>query len=392
MNFIVFSDDWGLHPSSSQHLFRQVSREHNVLWVNTVGMRTPSLSIGDLLKSLRKLKSMVFGSFIAARKQDTSSRLIAIQPLMIPFPGNRLAEAFNRRSVLRAVRAHTFKHDLSAPVIVSTVPNACDVVSHLGASAVIYYCVDDFSKWPGLAADVVSRMEGRLVERSDSIIVASPVLEEHLADCRKPIYQLGHGVDLEHFKKAANFSKQSPQRTSRNIAAFFGLLDERFDEALVSRLADRLPSWDFILIGPSVVELSDLRAKRNVSFIGPVDYADLPNQIRDANALILPYVLSTATRTITPLKLNEYLATGIPVICSRIPFVSDADGLIQTPAGIEGWSSALEQALGEHTEQRMQAVLKRLKGATWEDKASTLLECCTETLRLKSQHAGSDDA
>ena len=36
-SFLVFADDWGRHPSSCQHLIRQLLARYPVLWVNTIG-------------------------------------------------------------------------------------------------------------------------------------------------------------------------------------------------------------------------------------------------------------------------------------------------------------------------------------------------------------------
>ena len=41
MKFLVFSDDWGVHPSSCQHIFRVLAPDHETVWVNTVGEATP---------------------------------------------------------------------------------------------------------------------------------------------------------------------------------------------------------------------------------------------------------------------------------------------------------------------------------------------------------------
>src|SRR5262245_8337679 len=38
---LVFSDDWGRHPSSCQHLIRRLRQDFPVLWVNTIGTRQP---------------------------------------------------------------------------------------------------------------------------------------------------------------------------------------------------------------------------------------------------------------------------------------------------------------------------------------------------------------
>ena len=47
VSFIVFSDDWGRHPSSCQHLFRRLLPRYRTFWVNTIGMRRPRLDLAE---------------------------------------------------------------------------------------------------------------------------------------------------------------------------------------------------------------------------------------------------------------------------------------------------------------------------------------------------------
>jgi hypothetical protein len=58
---VVFSDDWGRHPSSAQHLIRQLLPRYRVDWVNTVGTHRPQLSLGDLRRGVEKLKDWTAG-------------------------------------------------------------------------------------------------------------------------------------------------------------------------------------------------------------------------------------------------------------------------------------------------------------------------------------------
>ena len=53
---LVFADDWGRHPSSCQHLVRQLLPRHRVVWVNTIGTRAPALNLATLQRGLGKLR------------------------------------------------------------------------------------------------------------------------------------------------------------------------------------------------------------------------------------------------------------------------------------------------------------------------------------------------
>ena len=64
---LVFSDDWGRHPSSCQHLMRQLLDRYNVIWVNTIGTRAPRLDMATLSRAAGKLKSWIGPSSVAQR-------------------------------------------------------------------------------------------------------------------------------------------------------------------------------------------------------------------------------------------------------------------------------------------------------------------------------------
>ena len=46
-DLVVFGEDWGGLPSSTQHLFTHLGLGRKVLWVNSIGLRKPRLTIAD---------------------------------------------------------------------------------------------------------------------------------------------------------------------------------------------------------------------------------------------------------------------------------------------------------------------------------------------------------
>ena len=56
MKFIVFGEDWQSHPSSTQHLFKQLAKQHQVIWINSIGMRKPTFRLIDVKRVFNKLK------------------------------------------------------------------------------------------------------------------------------------------------------------------------------------------------------------------------------------------------------------------------------------------------------------------------------------------------
>jgi hypothetical protein len=56
---LVFSDDWGRHPSSCQHLISHLLPTRQVVWVNTIGTRPPRLDLATVKRGFEKLRQWV---------------------------------------------------------------------------------------------------------------------------------------------------------------------------------------------------------------------------------------------------------------------------------------------------------------------------------------------
>ena len=379
--YVVFSDDWGVHPSSCQHLFRRISATQPVLWVNTIGLRDPDCSLRDLRKAASKLRRMLFSRVApeeAAQPVVPAHSPRVCQPFMLPFARFRAVRAFNRWSVIRAVEQAVADMGLIDPVIVSTVPNACDYASAFPARRLVYYCVDDFSLWPGHDATYVKGLEAQLIERAEVLVATSSALCERLALSGKPTHLLHHGVDIRHFSRRDQTAHPLLAAISGPKVGYFGLLDERLDQALVQAVALREPALQFVLVGPQAVAMHALAALPNVHFTGPVPYDQLPALVSGLSVLLLPYQSDALGQSLSPLKLREYLATGLPVISSPLHDAQAYASLIRFAEGSDAWCRALRDALLEAPEDRLANVRQALAGQDWSDKAAELQAWCHE--------------
>jgi glycosyltransferase involved in cell wall biosynthesis len=371
-DFIVFSDDWGEHPSSCQHLFRHISRDHRVIWVNTIGMRDPKWSPGDFRKILLKVSKMLRGGRARHGSEDRAANVHVIQPMMLPYSGLAMIRAFNRWSVIRSVRALAARLGFEAPVVVSTVPNACDVVDAFDARKIVYYCVDDFSLWPGLNRPLVERMEDRLIGKADRLLATSRRLYSRLVGSGRDVTLFSHGVDLELFGSPAAALHPLLAKVPAPRVGYFGLFDERSDQALLAGVAEAMPKVSFVFTGPVNVKTAVLRRLSNVHFTGPVPYAELPSVIFGLRVLLIPYKVERFTDAISPLKLKEYLATGMPVISTSLAEALAHEPYLHLADGVEAWTAAVHAALsGTLPHQRSARAF--LEGDSWVAKARQLL-------------------
>ena len=376
MKFLVFSDDWGEHPSSCQHLFKILSDLHPTIWVNTVGLRVPGFNLNDAVKSFRKLSAMMSEPGRDRQHKEQATPIVCIPP-MTPFHSPPWLANWNHNSLKKNVLKELRQQRFDEYTIITTTPSVSDVLSQLGARKIIYYCVDDFSEWPGMEKQLILDLEGRLLQQTDAVICTSQVLYKKFRDYY-PTHLLKHGVDLELFSSPAPVEHRCLDRIPSPRVGYFGNIDQRTDFHFIQKLALALPYVSFVFTGPTQANVSDLKMHPNIFFTGAIPYGELPSVVQGWDACLLPYHLNALTRNINPLKLKEYLATGKPVISTPLPDACELSEFVKIieARNIAGWRNAIDEAISGQWLPDKKALGEFLANESWTRKADIFLRIC----------------
>ncbi len=311
LDFVVFSDDWGRHASSCQHLFDRLARRHRVLWVNTIGLRAPKVDSFTLGRGLDKFRQW------SRPLRRIGENLHVYAPAMLPAAGGsvgRLNAEWVTRRLLRVLRRLRFEH----PILFASIPTAADYLGRLGEQAAAYYITDDYRFWPGANPEIIATQDARLTAEADLVLPCGEALavgRQTTAD----VQLLRHAVDLDHF--VAQDACDEPADLAsipHPRLCFFGLIYEKIDLDLFARVARTHQDKHLVLIGPVKTDISALAALPNVHVLGPRPYADLPRYLRHMDVLLLAYRLDEQTTRNAPLKIRECLAAGKPTVAKGI--------------------------------------------------------------------------
>jgi glycosyltransferase involved in cell wall biosynthesis len=328
---LVFADDWGRHPSSCQHLVRHLLPKYEVFWVNTIGTRRPRLDLATLKRGLEKLRHWTRKG---SAGDELPNNLHVLTPKMWPWFRSTLDRRINK-SLLRRQLEPVIQRIGRPVVAITTLPIVADLVGELSVERWVYYCVDDFSEWPGLDREALQRLDDDLIGRADSLIAVSETLERKMIQRGRQADLLTHGVDLDFWQSpgaAAPVSELAGLQPP--FVVFWGVVDKRMDIAFVHRLADEMKAGTIILVGPDADPDPALLRINRVTRILPVPYDHLPRLAKAADVLVMPYADLPVTRAMQPLKLKEYLATGRPTVVRDLPATrewSNAADLVSTP-------------------------------------------------------------
>lgn len=374
-DFLVFSDNWRGLPTSAIHLFRELSTSHRVFWFNTIG-RMPRLTWDDARTVWRTLKSWFFGQE-RSRGGDTTAVVPPVNVfdvVMIPH-FKPLTRRLNRSLFAQSFRSVSKTYRLRDPIVLTTLPCACDFLQVIGDVPAVYYCVDDFRHYPGHNSEDWSRMEDQLLASVDGLIVSSRELAKKLRnEC--PVLYLPHGVDVQHFTRRTSRA-DSPTKRGPNappVVGFFGLIDEWVDVELILRLSQEFPQVSFVLLGKSRVNLAALTQRKNVRYLGHVPYRDLPAHASCFDVGLIPFKNTPLTRAVNPLKLLEYFALGLPVLSSALPELTGHPGPIWLARTHEEFARQLADLLQQDLDVLARAARRCAAEHTWQQRALRLAE------------------
>ncbi|NVN83322.1 glycosyltransferase [Vibrio sp. Scap16] len=340
-DLIVFGEDFGGLPSSTQHLVRHLALRHKVLWVNSIGLRQPKLSAKDATRAFNKL----FGKTKAVTQNMLDSEghdnITVVNLKTIPAPDSAISRKLAKLMMLHQLKPIIAELKLEAPILWTSLPTAVDLCGHLGESSVVYYCGDDFSALAGVDHDTVAKHESELIEKADLIFAASNKLMTKFPENKTQL--LPHGVDVSLFSTPAPRAADLLS-SHRPIAGFYGSLSKWLDYDMIERVASATPEWDFVFIGPNELDTLMLPKLSNVHYLGPRPHHTLPSYSQHWDVSLLPFVDNEQIRACSPLKLMEYLAAGTPIVATPFPALDPYQEHVTTVGSANQMICALDHA------------------------------------------------
>ncbi len=139
VDLVVFGEDWHGHPSSTQHLIKNLRYDRKIVWINSIGMRAPRVTARDAKRLLSKARQ-AFRPY-----QTLGPDFTVVSPTAIPLHGFGLAQKLNGTLIRHVANRAICRTSIGRRVLWISLPTAVKSVGTLGESAVVYYCGDDFS-------------------------------------------------------------------------------------------------------------------------------------------------------------------------------------------------------------------------------------------------------
>ena len=360
---------------STVALTRELARTYRVLYVE----HPPTITSQARTLLQKPRKPLRWSAHLRCETHDDRHDVHILTPPPV-VPMNALPERvydavlnWNAARIGPTIRNTLARLGMSRPVVLNALNPHYGValVDAFDESARLYYCYDEVRArdWNGRHG---GRMEDRYLEQVDAVVGTSAALYHRLADRHEAAYFVPNGVDFDLFHRAAAAETDAPSNDPPCVG-YLGSLDERLDYDLLESLVQAHPEWTFRFVGRLCVpDARRLERHPNVTLTGPQPPDALPEALRTMDAGLIPFARTPFTRCIYPLKVNEYLAAGLPVVSTAFADLSDFAGVIDVAHTAGAFRQAVADAVRPAPPADVSARIELARSNSWAHRGRAL--------------------
>lgn len=312
LNSISWEPTWSTFRQRVQNIARELARMgHPGIFVNGLGVADKAIS--EVVEAGPDAVSAAVRSYIEERLREPA----VLPNLRVISPPDSPDHPGIRKVFLKELLSLMAEEN---PIVYYSTPfhwvDELDVIPR--EVPVIYDCADEHSafSYAGLL-DLAN--ENRLVASADLVICSAARLMVNKLQLNERVYYLPNAVDPDYFSGDA-FPPTDLADIPRPVIGFVGGVSEWVDLDLVAHLARTYPDCSVVLIGPVDSQVYQrLTRLPNVHLLGSRPYNQVYRYLTNFDVGIIPFKVNELTLSVSPLKLYEYLAAGLPTVTTNLP-------------------------------------------------------------------------
>lgn len=331
---------------------------------------------------IKKRKNALFRrEDIYTNPTDFPKNLTIVTP-PVTIPINFLPESFlyssiakiNDKRIFETLRSVLRDFDIKDWIFINCFDPfyARDFPADLNPSLKVYQCMDDLSQVPYSAKHGV-RLEEDIVRKFDITLCTSKELTRINSRFTNHAYFHPNAADIALFNQVNETRFERPDELKsidKKIIGFTGSIEYRTDFELVEKLAAHHSDKQLVFVGPLRTDEMNKRGllkRDNVTLIGPKKITDLPPYLQFMDVVMIPYKKNKLTKSIYPLKINEYLGAGKPVVAVNfsedISSFADVSYIVDTH---DEFIKKIDEAIDSDSDEKRLKRIKRAADNTWE--------------------------
>jgi len=374
---MLCQQSWHLRlGTNARSMARELARQHRVLYVH-MPLDVKALAHGLRKPEIRQHLRIVLGLANGLTQAEPNLWVYTPDCLALSvswLPAGRLfnlANSLNAWLLARSLRRAARRLGFGQPVLLQDgiIFQGTELKRLLRPRQFVYYLRDYMLEVPyfrrhGPAA------EARLLQRADVVAANSGYLADYAREVNPQSYDIGQGCELDRYHAdVRHFEPTDLASVPHPRIGYTGYLTTvRLDLELLIGLARQRPDWQLVLVGPEDNDFaqSSLHQLPNVHFLGNKSPERLPAYVQHFDACINPQLHNPTTAGNYPLKIDEYLAMGKPVVATHTRTMDLFAEHVYLARRAADWPELLTTALAQADPARAARAVAFARSHTWE--------------------------
>jgi len=252
----------------------------------------------------------------------------------------------------------------------------------------VYQSMDDLTQ-VAYTAKHGTRLEADIIRKYDITLTTSRELRRLKLKYSDQVYLHPNAADFSSFQRALTEKFPRPpelmKEEGRKIIGYTGNIESRIDYQLLKAVIEYHTDKTIAMVGPVTTpehKTIALTEYPNVVMIGSKKIDQLPAYLQYFDCALIPFKKNILTKSIYPLKINEYLAAGRPVVATDFSEdIQSFQDVIYIGRDTREFVQRIDQAIQENSPERIKARTDIANTNTWTARVEKFWEI------MESHHA-----
>lgn len=215
----------------------------------------------------------------------------------------------------------------------------------LSGAFTVYDCMDYHPGFGDGSAHLVE-IEEMAMTQSNLLVLTSNDLYARFSSKNPHSILVRNGCEFDYFNTLPEKKYHSKYR---KVIGYYGAIASWFDTDTVIQLAKHFSDYEFVLVGSTYgcENLKELESLSNVTLIGEVPYTSLTEYLYSFDVAIMPFKVNELTIATNPVKVYEYLSSGVPVVSTKLPEIELMGDVVYGASTIEEFIVCIRSALSD---------------------------------------------
>lgn len=365
-----FMNDWGMYGRAYEKIAENLSAQDEIKRVLVI------------MPPIRNRKA--FG-VLPFKYRKISKKLIVLTPneRIIPhkYELGKIGKKLNERgipfAVLKFIKLLSFKETDTILWLYPPHPYIDELVKFLPHKALVTQIVDNsvFKKnHTSNRIEFARKQYDELSKLSDVVITSSKMNFDYFSRLNSSCYLFENAVDFVFLRSPSNFPYATGNRRPR--IGYTGYISERTNTELLRYIAEKRPEYDLVLAGP--VEISTEEFEKlllpNVCYEGVIPYEKMPDFLKNLDICLIPHHDNLYSRSMSPLKLFQYLASGRPIVSTKVAGVDRWKDLIALADSYDDFVLKIDETFQNDTNEKSRIRIDAARLETWDKRVKNMID------------------